>query len=46
MGLHTDLHKYNVKLTFLLLYPSETFSYRDIITPNGYVLQDQNQYDQ
>lgn len=46
MGLDTDLHKYNKKLTFFLLYPSQTFSYRDTITPNAYVLHDQNQYDQ
>lgn len=46
MGLDTDLHKYNIKLTFSLLYSSETISYRDMITPNAYVLQDQNQHDQ
>lgn len=45
MGL-VNWHKYNVKLTLFLPYPSETFSYRDVITANGYVLQDQNQYDQ
>lgn len=46
MGLDTDLHKYNIKLTSFLLYPSKTFSYRDRITPNVYVLRDQNQQDQ
>lgn len=46
MGLDTDLHKYNIKVTSFLVYPFETFSYRDMITPNVYVFQDQNHYDQ